>query len=350
MAYSPLRWLSRLVSRGRYEVSLSREGLLLIVLLLALAVAGLNTGQNLLLLLSALLFSFLCIHWYLQASTRLRIRFRREFPPVVFADEPFHVRITLDNRKLFYPAVSLSVGDLGDGLTVRSLAYFLLVPGRSQRWSAYEAVYSSRGLHRVDSLFYRTRFPFGVLEKTIIIPAPLEVLVYPRIREVTEHPPEGGLMGQEQRPRRGPGTEHFGFHDYTPAEDSRLIHWPTSARIGRLLVREFEQEEQREVVVVLDNSAPDEDLPGFEAAFEAAVSQAASYAVRFLREGCAVGLATSHGLIPPATGPAQFHLLLRELALIRPAQATSAVPVPQTGAILDVSWRKHLHAPSASVG
>jgi uncharacterized protein (DUF58 family) len=221
---SPLRWLSRIVSRGRYEVSLTWEGGLLIILLLAIAIAGLNTGQNLLLLLSALLLSFLCIHWYLQTSTRLRIRFRREFPPVIFARRPFRVRITLDNRKFFYPTVSLSVGDIGKGLELRRSAYFLLVPRRSQRSAYYEAEFTSRGLHRIESLFYRTRFPFGILDKKISIPAPLEILVYPQIRQVAKHPPEGGLIGQEKQPRRGSGTELFGFHEYSDGEDSRLIH------------------------------------------------------------------------------------------------------------------------------
>lgn len=342
---SPLRWISRLVSRGRYEVSLTWEGALLILLLLAIAIAGLNTGQNLLLLLSALLLSFLCVHWYLQASTRLRIRFRRELPPVIFAQQPFRVRITLHNRKLFYPAVSLSAGDEGPGLKLRRLAYFLLVPARTQQKAIYEAEYATRGLHRIHSLFYRTRFPFGILEKTIKIPAPLEILVYPRIREVAEHPPEGGFIGQEKRPRRGAGSELFGFHEYSTGEDSRLIHWPTSARVGRLLVREFEQEEQREVTLVFDNSAPEKRTPEFESAFEEAVSEAASYAVRFLQEGCAVGLATSHGLIPPATGPAQFHLLLRELALIQPVTASAAVATPRSGAVVKISVKMSLAEP-----
>jgi uncharacterized protein (DUF58 family) len=312
----------------------------MIALLLAIAVAGLNTGQNLLLLMAALLLSFLCVHWYLQTSTRFRIRFRRELPPVIFARERFRVRITLDNRKLLYPTVSISVGDRGEGLQIHRLAYFLLVPGRGQRQASYEAEYETRGLHRIDSLFYRTRFPFGILDKTMGIPSPMDVLVYPEIRPVAEYPPEGGFVGEEKRPRRGAGTELFGFHDYIEGEDSRLIHWPTSARMGRLLVKEFEQEEQREVSIILDDTMPEEAGESFRNAFEESVSEAASYAVRFMDEGCAVGLATSHGLIPPATGPAQFHLLLRELALIQPARGAAPVPLPQSGAVVHISWRK----------
>jgi uncharacterized protein (DUF58 family) len=106
------------------------------------------------------------------------------------------------------------------------------------------------------------------------------------------------------------------------------------------VVKEFEQEEQREVTVVFDDSAPAEKTRVFDDAFEASVSEAASCVVRFLEEGCAVGLATSRGLIPPAAGPAQFHLLLRELALIQPTEVAAGVAMPRTGAVVSVTWRE----------
>jgi uncharacterized protein (DUF58 family) len=336
--------MSRILSGGRREVSITSTGLFITVILIAVGYAGINTHQNLLILITALLLSFVLVNWYLQVSTQVRIRLGRKAPPYIFAKTPFHVDVTLANRKLLYPAVSLTVGDLGENLVMRKEAYFLLVSARSEEVERYEAIFTKRGIQQFTKVYHRTRFPFGIIQRTQYFKFPGEVLVYPEVRPVEI--PARAWTAQEGDPSRkkGDGRELLGFHDYEPGEDLRVIHWPTTARAGRPVAREFQEELHRRILIVLDDTAPEEPPPGFEEAFEEAIVQAASYVSSFLSRGFAVGLATSREGFQPDPGPAQFHTLMRFLALVQPNRSPGVSAPQTTGNRIEVGWRDCLGA------
>lgn len=65
--------------------------------------------------------------------------------------------------------------------------------------------------------------------------------------------------GQGQSlPQRGRGTQLYNLRLYQPGDDSRAIHWMTTARTSQLIVRETEAEDQRLVTVILSLMAPDD--------------------------------------------------------------------------------------------
>jgi uncharacterized protein (DUF58 family) len=51
---------------------------------------------------------------------------------------------------------------------------------------------------------------------------------------------------------------------YQPGDDSRAIHWMTTARTSTLMVRETEAEDQRRITIVLSTLAPDDQNTLFE--------------------------------------------------------------------------------------
>ncbi|MDR1432032.1 MAG: DUF58 domain-containing protein [Propionibacteriaceae bacterium] len=82
------------------------------------------------------------------------------------------------------------------------------------------------------------------------------------------------------------------FHalrDYAPGDDRRFVHWPTTARKGKLVVRQFEETRRSHHLILLDSSARSWDGEDFEIA----VSVAASLARAGLTKGRKVSLATS---------------------------------------------------------
>lgn len=86
------------------------------------------------------------------------------------------------------------------------------------------------------------------------------------------------------------------FHalrDYAPGDDRRHVHWPTTARLGRLVVRQFEETRRSHHLIVLDTRTgiwqPD--------SFETAISAAASLALAGIATGGRVSFATSQGWI-----------------------------------------------------
>ena len=87
------------------------------------------------------------------------------------------------------------------------------------------------------------------------------------------------------------------FHalrDYEPGDDRRAVHWQSTARLGKLFVRQYEETHRSHHVIVLDTSrdAWDHD------AFETAVSVAGSLGLANLRESRPVSLTTTEGWLP----------------------------------------------------
>lgn len=87
------------------------------------------------------------------------------------------------------------------------------------------------------------------------------------------------------------------FHalrDYEPGDDRRAVHWQSTARLGKLIVRQYEETHRSHHVIVLDTSrdAWDHD------SFETAVSVASSLGLANLRESRPVSLSTTKGWLP----------------------------------------------------
>ena len=87
------------------------------------------------------------------------------------------------------------------------------------------------------------------------------------------------------------------FHalrDYEPGDDRRTVHWQSTARLGKLIVRQYEETHRSHHVIVLDTSrdAWDHD------SFETAVSVAGSLGLANLRESRPVSVTTTDEWLP----------------------------------------------------
>jgi uncharacterized protein (DUF58 family) len=65
-------------------------------------------------------------------------------------------------------------------------------------------------------------------------------LVLPRFTSFTARPQARELEASVSAPRAGSGMELFGVREYRPGDPLRRIHWRSSARLGELVVREYE--------------------------------------------------------------------------------------------------------------
>jgi uncharacterized protein (DUF58 family) len=111
------------------------------------------------------------------------------------------------------------------------------------------------------------------------------LVVHPRLGRLSR---ELGQMVREsaagaQRLRRGLlEADFYGLRDWRAGDSRRWIHWRTSARRGKLVVRQFEQRRNQDLSVMVDlwqpTSANDQQ--------RRAVEQAISFAATLLAEAC----------------------------------------------------------------
>jgi uncharacterized protein (DUF58 family) len=299
---------------------LTREGKWFIGATLLLGFAAINGGINLLFLMFGMLLCLLVANGVLSEASMRRLDVSRRLPSAIYAGSPFLTGIAVRNGKGRIATFSLEVEDLSEsGKPVDRRCFFLKIPAHRQQETSYRRTLPRRGIHRLNGLRLSTRFPFGLLRRSIDIDAPAELLVYPALVPVSELNVRTGLLqlGERQSATLARSGDFHGLRELRPGDDPRDIHWRTTARRGRPFVREFEEEAGRTVVVVLDNRV----APEVAEHFEAAVSYAASLALLLLKRGLRVGLVAGSSYIAPAMGPAQSGSILRSLALLEMATA-----------------------------
>lgn len=295
------------------STKVTSEGALFLLFTLAIGIAAINTGNNLFYLLLAMMLSLILISGIAAEYSLRRLAFHRHLPDHLIANEPATATLVVKNLKPRLPAFSLNMFDVGGGRQLgRGVEIRQLLPGAG-RLLPYTLAAARRGRLQFDGVCVETEFPFGLFKKRRFYPLEDRVIVCPKIRPIDETLLRGLLsVGLEQTVhRRGPGNDLYNLRLYQAGDDSRTIHWPTTARTSQLTVRETEAEDQRRAVVHLSTIAP----VSHDALFEQAVSIAASIIRLLSQRGYLLQLAI--GSSRSVFGQGDLHLLelLRMLAL-----------------------------------
>lgn len=153
-------------------------------------------------------------------------------------------------------------------------------------------------------------------------PARVRVLVLPRVGFARARVPlrQRQLAPRAPPSRAGPpSTDFASVREYEPGDPFKFINWKATARLGKVMVNEFEREGSRSILLVVDRSPAMLAGTTVENSLEYAVSLAATLARVLLRGGASVGLYAlpPEPDIPPSTGEAQFVEILKGLVLMR---------------------------------
>ncbi len=213
-----------------------------------------------------------------------------------------------------------------------------LLPRRRYRWEAH-TICTRRGEYTLGPMTVISGDPFGLFQFPRQIAALSSIIVYPPTVPIHRFAtPIGTLSGGEAVRRRAHfvTTNAAGVRDYQPGDSFNRIHWRSSARKDRLLVKEFELDPLADVWVFLDISrgslverpqaradlgniyAPPPNLP--PSTEEYAITIAASLVQYFVDKGRALGFATyapHREIVQPDRGPRQLTRILEILAVAR---------------------------------
>ncbi|WAL43191.1 DUF58 domain-containing protein [Actinomyces naeslundii] len=157
-----------------------------------------------------------------------------------------------------------------------------------------------RGIVTVGPVLAVQRDPVGLLQRERSLTTPQDIHIHPRTLRL------GTVLHGVLRDIEGAVTQDLSssdvaFHalrDYVPGDDRRNVHWRTTARTGRLMVRQFEETRRSSLLVLL--STRQDDYTGGED-FETAVSIACSLAMDAIQDGREVRFITQIGALPTSS-------------------------------------------------
>jgi uncharacterized protein (DUF58 family) len=319
---TPLRWLGQKV-----EYKISRAGWLYFGATLLVALAALNTGNNLLFLILACLVSVILMSGILSSVALAGVDLRIDLPEHIFAGQTVRASVELTNGKLALPSFALRVEavipkNAQAAALLETPVYFPYLPRQQSLKQSLPVTFLKRGVHVQDSFRMVTRFPFGFLQKSRRVTLKSEALVYPCVEsntELSEIFP--GIEGSIESHSKGRGQDLHSLREYVPTDSASHVHWKASARAGSLMVREFAREDDFRILLVLDphpGSTPSPAGSTADERFERAVSLCAGIAWCFYERNAYLQF-RSFG-IETRLAPAEdlIFTILRHLALAEP--------------------------------
>jgi uncharacterized protein (DUF58 family) len=339
----PLARSARLeVKRFDFPIEVTSGGGIFLIILVVVAFAAWNTGNNLLFMIFSLLFSTLFVGGVAARASLRDLIVSARFPDHIFAGEAAPVIVTLRNAKRLLPSFSIFVEARGpvdsanaskrkrrwQRYVKQPLAYFTYVPHRAAAEQRVEQLFASRGHVLINGFELSTRFPFGFFRfRRRLRARNVDIVVYPKPEPIGDElhllPTYAGRMASV---RRGMGQDLFSLRDYHPQDDLRHIDWKATARSRNLTVREFTAEDERRITIVLDTRDLSEaGEQNFLQRFEAGIVQAASLLKHFVDERAEVRLMLGNDLGRYGGGLKHLYACLRRLALVSPQKENGAV-------------------------
>ena len=198
----------------------------------------------------------------LAVLTLRGLRFRRQLPEGVGAGDLLIVDVRVTNPRRHLGSWAVVVEDrirrIGSRQKRRAACRVLfpyVAAGASDR-IAYHGRLAQRGRYRFGPLQVSTRFPFGLLSRTLTVNEQASITVVPRLGQLTPrwHKSETSQHIGSQRSRHRQGLmegEYHGLRNWRSGDSRSWIHWRTTAKRDQLTVRQFERHENQDLTLLL---------------------------------------------------------------------------------------------------
>jgi len=316
--------LSSLTTRGRAFLAAG----------LTIAICAFALGFDALLRVGVLAVALPLLTAWAVGRARYRLVATRSVSPTrVSAGQPAIVSLELANDGSMPMGLLLLEDHVPYVLGTRARFLVDRAGPRWQRTVSYTVRSELRGRYEIGPLSIRVSDPFGLIELVRSFSSTTSVIVTPQVHMLRPIKVTGAWTGSgENRPRAFAvgNAEDVTVREYRQGDDLRRVHWPSSAKVGELMVRQEEQPWQSRATVLLDSRGLAHRGSGPASSLEWAISAAASVAVHLAHVGFAVRLVTDrpgadahawHDRSMSAVG--QAGPILDELAVISDSTCTT---------------------------
>ena len=247
---------------------------------------------------------------------------RRVTPERARVHQPVTISLTVKNEGRGAAPLLLLEDKLPPGLSGRARFAISGIESGGQRETSFDVRPDSRGRYEIGPLNVMVGDPFGLAQLRSQGAPPTAFLVHPRIETLTlprdfgeRRTAAASALRQPTGPR---GEDFYTLREYAEGDELRKIHWPSTAKRGKLMIRQEETPWHTRATIVLDDRRFPHEGVGPASSFERAVEGAASLLDLYYRSGYGYRLAGAHHPgITTSKGSAHYHRCLDLLAVIQ---------------------------------
>ncbi|MCA9428637.1 MAG: DUF58 domain-containing protein, partial [Candidatus Omnitrophica bacterium] len=147
--------------------------------------------------------------------------------------------------------------DLPEEFERESDEVFATIEGKSRAEVTYPIRPTSRGLFKLGDIHIRYRSTIGLFNRQIKIPCEDEVKIYPSVKNVSHfelatHHRRLAQLGIVSSRMLGKGNLFESLREYVPGDDLGDVAWKSTAKRGKMLIRNYETDRSQNILILLD--------------------------------------------------------------------------------------------------
>lgn len=202
-----------------------------------LGIGAVNTGNNLIYIIVSAFLSFMALSGFFGKRNISNLDLYIEFPDEVFASKETMLKVTLINKKRFFPAFLIKIR-----IRDKHILYPFVGP-KNALLRYLKFIFPSRGIHQINDIYICSVFPFNFFMRCKRLDLnKISVVVFPEPKEynhLEQNFTGQRKKGEEQSEERGYEGDLLSLRDYIPGDPLKYIHWKASAKTGQLKTKEL---------------------------------------------------------------------------------------------------------------
>ena len=162
----------------------------------------------------------------------------------------------VNNKNL--PIIWANIIDESNLSKQKNIRIISWITGHNHREFIQRTFLEKRGVFSLGPTILKTGDPFGFFESSATFTSIEKIVILPAYSRLESFPePTGFLSGGVARKSRNTEVSPYavGVRDYYPWDPLRRIDWKSTARLSKLMVKEFEEDPQSTVWVFVDCNA-----------------------------------------------------------------------------------------------
>ena len=232
-------------------IKIKKSGFLFIILTIFLGFAAINTGNNLIYLITSTLLGFMGISGFFGKQNIYNLNVKLEFPEEVFANREFPLKIIIKNNRKFLPAflIKLKISN--------QYVLFPFINVNDHCTKIIHVKFKFRGINEIKNIQISSTFPYNFFIRFNYIKEDYKKLVYPEPKKYTVF---DEILSKDRKSDltynspylKGFDGELIHLREYNENDPVKLIHWKSSAKTDKLMVKEVSSEIRKSLIIDFD--------------------------------------------------------------------------------------------------